>query len=292
MTKFKGKCSFKQYLPLKPVKRGIKIWMRCDAQSGYTYDMNVYAGKETEACTGTLGERVVNTLAASIKEVDFTLAFDRFFSSILLMDTSRFPAVETVIKNRKNLPIFEDKLDCGKYQFSGNTSGTLAARWMNTKEVIVLSNCHTNSVDQIEKKQKNGSIKTVDCLRSNSVFRHIMGGVDRADQMAGIYDLDRRSNKWWKKVLYRMLMIAAVNSWIIYKETHRNNKKPFLDFLVDLAEFLIKRGDYSFEKRQSVDRPSLHNNKLEYVGKYIPKKANLEEDALIVLVKKKKSALI
>ena len=90
--------------------------------------------------------------------------------------------------------------------------------------------------------------------------------------MAGIYDLDRRSNKWWKKGLCRMLMIAAVNSRIIYKETHRNNKKPFLDFLVDLAESLIKRGDYSFEKRQSVDRPSLRNNKLEYVGKHIPKK--------------------
>ena len=102
--------------------------MRCNAQSGYTYDINVYAGKETEACMGTLGERVVNTLAASIKEIDVTLAFDHFFSSVLLMDTSRFPAVETVIKNRKNLPIFEDKLDRGKYQFSGNTSGTLAAR--------------------------------------------------------------------------------------------------------------------------------------------------------------------
>ena len=48
-TKFKGKCSFKQYLPMKPVKRGIKVWMRCDAQTGYIYDMNVSAGKETEA---------------------------------------------------------------------------------------------------------------------------------------------------------------------------------------------------------------------------------------------------
>ena len=40
----------------------------CDCQIGYTYDMNVYAGKETEACSETLGERVVNTLVATIKE--------------------------------------------------------------------------------------------------------------------------------------------------------------------------------------------------------------------------------
>ena len=27
MTKFKGRCSFKEYLPMKPLKRGIKLWM-------------------------------------------------------------------------------------------------------------------------------------------------------------------------------------------------------------------------------------------------------------------------
>ena len=44
MTKFKDVRS-SSYLPLKPVKRGIKVW-RCDAYPGYTYDMNVYAGRE------------------------------------------------------------------------------------------------------------------------------------------------------------------------------------------------------------------------------------------------------
>ncbi|GLV45957.1 hypothetical protein CBL_20664 [Carabus blaptoides fortunei] len=34
MTKFKGRSSLKQYLPLKPIKREIKIWERCDAETG------------------------------------------------------------------------------------------------------------------------------------------------------------------------------------------------------------------------------------------------------------------
>ena len=46
MTKFKGRSTLKQCLPMKPVNRGIKLWMRCDAFTGYTYDMNVYAGKK------------------------------------------------------------------------------------------------------------------------------------------------------------------------------------------------------------------------------------------------------
>ena len=90
--------------------------------------MNVYTGKEKEFCSGTLGERVVNALAASVREKDVTLAFDRFFTSVMLLDNIKFAAVGTVVKNRKNLPKFEDKLECGKYQFSGNCKGTIAAR--------------------------------------------------------------------------------------------------------------------------------------------------------------------
>ena len=51
MTKLKGRCSFKQDLPKKPVKRGIKLWMRCDPRSGLTYDVNVYASKDSEDLT-------------------------------------------------------------------------------------------------------------------------------------------------------------------------------------------------------------------------------------------------
>ncbi|XP_047002606.1 piggyBac transposable element-derived protein 4-like [Schistocerca americana] len=41
MIKFKGRSALKQYLPMKPVKRGIKIWMRSDSVTGYTYDFNI-----------------------------------------------------------------------------------------------------------------------------------------------------------------------------------------------------------------------------------------------------------
>lgn len=45
MVKFKGRSTMKQYLPLKPIKRGIKISQRCDAATGYVYDFNIYSRK-------------------------------------------------------------------------------------------------------------------------------------------------------------------------------------------------------------------------------------------------------
>ena len=38
MVKFKGRLSFRQYLPAKPIKWGIKIWALCEPSTGYACD--------------------------------------------------------------------------------------------------------------------------------------------------------------------------------------------------------------------------------------------------------------
>ena len=37
IIKFKGQHSMKQYMPLKPTKRGFKIWCRNDLATGYHF---------------------------------------------------------------------------------------------------------------------------------------------------------------------------------------------------------------------------------------------------------------
>ena len=66
MIPFKGRSSMKQYLPLKPVKRGFKVWAMADALNGYQYDFNVYTGATGERKVA-LGEKVVLTLSESVK---------------------------------------------------------------------------------------------------------------------------------------------------------------------------------------------------------------------------------
>ncbi|XP_035218706.1 uncharacterized protein LOC118191946 [Stegodyphus dumicola] len=134
--------SLKQYLPLKPIKRGIKVWERCDAATGYTYDFNIYSGKEDMDNTdheGTiLGERVVLKLSSTIRNPDVTLTFDRFFTSVNLLDNISFPSVGTCISRRKDMPKFSDeKLQKGDSEFLQNRRGTLAARWQDSKEVLI-----------------------------------------------------------------------------------------------------------------------------------------------------------
>lgn len=58
MVKFKGRTSMKQYVPIKPVKLGMKGYCRADADTGYVYNFYIYQGKEKATLEGTLGERV------------------------------------------------------------------------------------------------------------------------------------------------------------------------------------------------------------------------------------------
>ena len=48
MIKFQGRSSLKQYMPKKPVKRGIKVWVLGDSANGYFSKFKVYTGKEKE----------------------------------------------------------------------------------------------------------------------------------------------------------------------------------------------------------------------------------------------------
>lgn len=94
---FKRRSTMKQRMPSKPIKDGIKIWQRSDAQRGYSNDYNIYHGKETN-----IGERVVQKLYSIIHETDVSIYKDRFFTTVNLMKTF-FMCRD--LPNRKNLPI-------------------------------------------------------------------------------------------------------------------------------------------------------------------------------------------
>lgn len=43
---FRGRCSFRQFIKSKPAKYGMKIYAACDARSFYTFNLEVYCGRQ------------------------------------------------------------------------------------------------------------------------------------------------------------------------------------------------------------------------------------------------------
>ena len=157
MIAFKGRSSLKQYMPLKPVKRGYKAWLRCDSKTGYAFQFQLYTGKSSDNITEVgLGTRVVTSLTDSLSDQNIHVTFDNFFTSYQLMEQlycRGIYATATVRANRKDLPVIarsRPSLQRGEFKWR-TQQNTAYVLWRDTKDVHVLSTAfipsHTVQVD-------------------------------------------------------------------------------------------------------------------------------------------------
>ena len=107
MIKFQGRSSLKQYMPLKPTKRGIKVWVLADSHNGYFSRFEVYTGKKGNTAENNLGTGIVKTLTAELMEKDHHIFFDNFFTNERLFQDLLADDVYscgTARKDRKGFP--------------------------------------------------------------------------------------------------------------------------------------------------------------------------------------------
>ena len=107
MVKFSGRSAIKQYLPMKPIKRGIKVWVLGDSRNGYFSKFEVYTGKKGNSPEQGLGARVVKDLTSDLKGKHHHVYFDNFFTSVKLIEDLRNDGIYgcgTARADRKGYP--------------------------------------------------------------------------------------------------------------------------------------------------------------------------------------------
>jgi len=222
MIKFKGRSTIKQYLPKKPIKRGYKVWVLAD-KYGYCYRFQIYTGKIGQQVTKNLGENVVNTLTSDLDGKEHTIYFDNYFTTVNLMEnlkSRQINACGVVNKTRKYLPSFGEKIkNRGEYESFVSDTGISATKWMDNKEVHILSNYHNpNDLSIVQRKKKDGNKIQISCPSSIADYNKNMNAVDKFDQLMSSYSLDRRSKKWWHRILFYFLDASVINAYILYKQ--------------------------------------------------------------------------
>ncbi|XP_064646143.1 piggyBac transposable element-derived protein 4-like [Lineus longissimus] len=89
MVKFNGRLVWKQYMPKKPIKWGMKIWCLCDSKTGYCLAFSVYTGagdNDDAVRIFGLGYAVVMRLMHDYLLSNHKLFADNFFSSVTLAE--------------------------------------------------------------------------------------------------------------------------------------------------------------------------------------------------------------
>jgi hypothetical protein len=169
----------------------------------------------------------------SLRKKGHIVAFDRFFSTVPLIDRLHEAGMNAVgtIDSRKAFQSILFEKDLRKNQFVGRIGGQIDRGegedptphkvifiWKDTKAFRVISNYHGSDLTEVQRMNRNGDIRNVTCPKAIADYGMFMGGVDRANQYASYYERDRRSKKWWHRIFYSLLEMTLVNSWICYNE--------------------------------------------------------------------------
>jgi hypothetical protein len=85
LVTFRERCPFKQYIPFKPGRHGIKFWTLSDSKSSYVYNVETYIGKKPNAGREiNLDEKVLLDLLEEMDAVGRSVTCENFFTSLSL----------------------------------------------------------------------------------------------------------------------------------------------------------------------------------------------------------------
>ena len=221
MIAFKGRLSFRQYLPAKPTKYGIKVWMAADSSNGYVVNFSVYLGSEGEIRRRHgLGYDVVMDMTRPFFKRKHHVFFDNFFSSPVLLDhllAQETYACSTVRCTCKELPACaKEKLHNPGQTVTRQRGHLLFTKWHDKRDVAFLStNVSPEEPSRTVQHKKRGRNIDIQKPRVSDVYTANMGGVDRADQFRSYYTVGRQSRKWYRYIFWFLFNVATCNGYIL-----------------------------------------------------------------------------
>ncbi|XP_062409077.1 piggyBac transposable element-derived protein 4-like [Sardina pilchardus] len=254
LVAFRGRCPFRQYIPSKPAKYGIKIWAACDAESSYAWNMQVYTGKsQGGAPEKNQGKRVVLDMAKGLS--GHNIACDNFFKSYALGEEllkRKVTMLGTVRKNKPELPpelVAKEKREVASSKFAFTDKATLVSYCPKKRTIVVLmSTMHKDAVLSTREDKKPQMILDYNATK---------GGVDNLDKVTATYSCRRKTARWPLVIFFNIIDVSAYNGFVLWREINPdwngaklNKRRIFLD---ELGHALVRP---QIERRRRLPKAS------------------------------------
>ncbi|XP_072021767.1 LOW QUALITY PROTEIN: piggyBac transposable element-derived protein 4-like [Amphiura filiformis] len=242
MVKYKGFLAWckKFFMPLKPIRAGFKLYAICESASGYMCNFMIHPTSPTN--TAVTMKEIVMEVTSPYLDVFHRFYTDKLYTSVAVAEEllqKKTYITGAVKSNSKGLPLALSnsvknpdhktiaamaKADRGL--FYGRQKGQLTCViWKDSKVVQFLSTAHQlygQPSDTLTRKVKEAGQqkrvqKAIHAPRQAISYTKNMGGVDRHDQLRSYYTCARKSQKWWKQLLFFLMDAARVNAYICFK---------------------------------------------------------------------------
>ncbi|CAG9577485.1 unnamed protein product [Danaus chrysippus] len=253
LVAFRGRCSFRQYIPSKPAKYGLKIYALVDAKTFYTMNLEIYCGKQPDNSPYTVSNKpfdVVDRLVRCVSGSGRNITMDNFFMSYEtaenLLKNHKLTAVGTLRSHKTCIPLqFKARREEKSSVFGFQKDITIVSYIPKPRKCVHMMSSlhHDDEVDPESGDQRKPSIITF--------YNSTKSGVDVVDKLARTYDVSRNCKRWPLTVFFSMLNHAGINGFIVYmlnngiERNKTNLRKNFIKRLglSLIEEHLRKRKD-------------------------------------------------
>lgn len=291
MCSTKMKHHLRQYMPNKPHKWGMKLFVLCDS-FGYAYRFEIYNGagdnKKLPGCPD-LGSsaNVVIRLSQTVPDFkNYIIYFDNFYTSIPLLvylrargiyslgtirvnrvATCKLPSDTAVKKEARGYSIeFVGQaygIDIATVLWKDNKSVRLASSYVGIKPFEHVNPNHQPSKASRYDRKKKQHVE-IDCPEIIKEYNRHMGGVDLMDGLMGRYHVRAKTRDAASRLFYHLIDMSATNAYLLYRRIHAekmNDSKSTSDVnlkLLDLAKFReeIAAGLIKYSSKRVIGRPS------------------------------------
>lgn len=250
LVPFYGRCAFKQYIPSKPDKYGLKIFWVCDSKTWYPLNASVYLGRERSGSARrvNIAYDIVKELCEPYYRTNRNVTFDNFFTSYELAQDLRMhglTCVGTVRKNKAFIPP----------QFQANRRREVNSNLFGYRKIATL-------VSHVPRKNKivnflstlhhNGEVNEEGKSNINLFYNETKSGVDVLDMLCHTYSAQRKTKRWPFAFFMNLLNVAGIAAFVIYRNVNGLEgtavKTQRKRFLMTLCEELT----YDHIKRRSL----------------------------------------
>ena len=105
----------------------------------------------------------------------------------------------------------------------------LCMKYKDKKDIYLISTVHKGKIVETAKVNRKKNIQTNKRERKKKsavvhAYNATMNAVDQFDQNIARYNFNRKTVKWWKRALTRLLHVAKVQCMILYNKTHEDEQ--------------------------------------------------------------------
>uniref|UniRef100_A0A1I8IIB8 DDE_Tnp_1_7 domain-containing protein n=1 Tax=Macrostomum lignano TaxID=282301 RepID=A0A1I8IIB8_9PLAT len=255
LVMYKGRLIFRQFMPNKRARFGIKVYCLTEASTGFLWNFHVHAAKQDNDKFGdglncgnlSMSEKIVVELSKNLLDLGYKVFCDSWFTSLRLAQflLERSTLLTGTVRPNRGVPNELKVLPLQPVSHSQMRRGDVLAvklvdRKASGRKTVYLLDTHgVAESTEVRRVIRGGAEESV--LKPNSVLQYnkYMGGVDRLDAALQPYSAGRRTYRWHQKLGFHILLQLVRNAWICNCQGGSDIK--FVEFLEAAIRTLMEQ---------------------------------------------------